>query len=916
MRLPLRNLSILPIITSLLLGVAPSSIAQTNLSHRYSFSDSAGSATFADSVGGANGSLVGTASLDGSSLQLDGIGGFATLPAGIITNYPAVSVEFWATFNGNNPAWTRTFAFGDQNGSVPLTSLDYTHFAGGNYQNLNLTTTNAGIYANNPAGLNGQTNVHVTVVVDPSSNRMFYYNGSTVASTFTSGAVPSLTGLHDTLNLIGKSLYDVDPLLQGSINELRIYQGAVSPSTVALNDASGPNNYITNTGSLLAIHFTSPANPLVVNQNSQQLFTGDFVNVTNLNLNTYGGATYTSGNTNVLSVNPTNGLVKANAIGTTTVIASYGALSATNTLTVVLVPAVLTHRYSFTTDASDSIGGANGTLMGAATISAGKAVLDGSAGTYVDLPGSLININTNSAVTIEAWVDFGNTPGWCRLFNFGNDGGSSEIYVAPNGPGNGSQHRISENIAGGQTIDWRGAWANVSLHVTFVIDPLTSTLAVYRDGVLEYARYDASAPLSLVSTNLAVIGRSLVGADPYMPGSIDEFRIYNGALTPQEIATTHKNGPNSISRDPGALASIRVPTNTYPAFSGVVPPVVLGIYANLTNFNFQPNNSAVISGLVVTSSDTNIVNVRANNMLQTFRPGTVTLTATYLGRSDSATIKVENLGALTHRYSFTSDASDSVGGSNGTLLGGATVSGGTLVLPGTDGSYLDLPPALLEGYDSVTVDTWVTFNAAATWARLWYFGDDRANELYLSPAFGTVNHTFRTGFPINGANRDNAPIWQNQTLHITCAYGNGFIGVYTNGVIHSSSSSTQGRLSQVGSSFSWIGRSPFADPFMNCSVDEFRLYKGRLAPDEILASDVLGTGQLLNTNSPIVKVSSAPGNVLLSWPVASAGFSVQTKSNLGSGSWLTLTNAPTLVSTNWQLSVATSTNAQFFRLWR
>jgi len=903
------------------MGIAPAGSAQT-LTHRYSFNDLVGSTSFADSVGGAswNGTLQGTASLDGSSLQLDGLGGFATLPSGIISGSSQVSIEFWATFSTNNPFWTRVFAFGEQDGSGhELTGLDYCHYAGGDWQNLNLTSTNANAYANNPGGLNGATNAHVTVIVDPVNNQMYYYNGTAVASNpgFHAASVPALSGLNDTVCLLGKSLYDVDPLLDGALNEFRVYQGALSPAIVALNDAAGPDRYVTSPGALQAVHLVSPANPLVVNQNSLQIFTGDFANVSGVNLGLYGGATFTSGNTAVLTVNLTNGLVKAVSPGSATLVASYGGLSATNSLTVVSVPAVLAHRYSFTTDAADSIGGANGTLMGSATVSGGKVVLDGLSGTYVDLPGNLINLATNQSVTIEAWVDFGDVPNWSRLFDFGADGGSSEIYLVPKGPGNGGEHRgISENFAGGQTIDWKGAWSNLTAHVAIVIDPPTSTLAVYRDGVLEYARYDSIASFSLISTNLAVLGRSLVGVDPYMPAAIDEFRIYSGALTPREIALSHQNGVGSTNRDPGALVSVKVQPTAYPAFAGIVPPLVLANYANLTNFNLLPNNSATVNGLVIASSDNNIVQVLGNNMLRTFRPGTVTLSATYLGKTDSATITVENVGALTHRYSFTSEPGDSVGGANGLLQGSASVSGGSLVLDGSDGSYLELPAGLIDGYDAVTVDTWVSFNAAATWARLWYFGDDRADEFYVAPSVnGGAEHRFSTGFPIGGDTMDIIPRWEAQTLHVTCIYGNGSMEMYTNGVLHSSNNAELGRLSQVGNWYSWIGRSPYPDPYMNCSVDEFRIYRGRLAADEILASDVLGPNQLLS-NSAALSAAIGSGNLLLSWPVAAAGFSVQARSSLASGNWVTLTNAAALAGNNWQVSLPASSAAQFFRLWR
>ncbi len=907
---------------SLPLLFASSGVTQT-LKHRYSFSDPPSSTNFVDSVGGSiwNGSLVGSATLDGSSLQLDGFGGWATLPPGAISNYTQVSIEFWANLADSNPFWTRVFAFGEQNGGGgQLTGLDYCHYAGGNWQNLNLTTTNANVYANNPGGLNGTTNVHVSIVVDPVNNRMFYYNGTTLTSNpgvnGNGGVVPPLSGMNDLLNLIGKSLYDVDAPLAGSIDEFRIYSGPMTASTIALNDAAGPNSYVTSPGTLNAVHLAAPDNPLVVNQNSQLLFTGDFANVSGLNLNLYGGASFVSGNTGVLTVNPTNGIVHAVASGTTTVTASYGSLNAVTNLTVVAVPAVLTHRYSFTNDASDSVGGANGTLMGTATVSSGKAVLDGNPGTYVDLPADIINIATNRSLTIEAWVDFGNVPGWSRLFDFGADGGSTEIYLAPAGPGNGGQHRsISENFGGGRTIDWKGAWTNLSAHVTVVIDPLTSTLAIYRDGTLEFARYDAGASLSLIATNLAVIGRSLVAVDPYMPGAVDEFRIYSGALSPQEIAMTQKNGPNSTARDPGTLNSIKVPAATYPAYSSLVPPVVLANYANLSNFNLLPNNSATINGLVVSSSDTNVIRVLANNMLSTLRPGTVTLTASYLGKTDSATVTVENIGTLTHRYSFTSDASDSVGSADGTLQGNASVSGGSLQLDGSDGTYVALPPGLLEGFDAATIDTWVTFNTASTWARLWYFGDDRANEFYVAPSVnGGAAHWISTGITFGGQTITISPRWESQTLHVTGIFGNGALEIYTNGALHGAISGLTGRLSEVGNWFSWIGRSPYADPYLNCSVDEFRIYRGRLAPDEIQALDVLGPNQLPSNNPPMT-ASISGGALTLSWPVGAAGYSVQAKPSLN-GNWTTLTNAPVLSNNKWRVTLPVSGGSQFFRLWR
>ena len=921
--------------------LATGAVAQPTLVHRYSFNDTAGSTNFVDSVGGPSwaGQLQGNAALDGSMLQLDGLGSFATVPAGIVHTYTQVTIEFWASFGPDNPVWTRTFAFGDQTGTGgELTGLDYCHYAGGNWENMNFQTPSSGVFANNPSGLNGRTNMHVTIVIDPVGNKLYYYNATKVTSdpvlnNGAGGTVPAFSGLNDTVNLIGKSLWDQDPTLEGAIDEFRIYSGIITLAEVALNDAAGPDNIVTNPGPVQALHFSSPVNPLLVNQSSQQILTGDFTNLTGLDLIAYGGGTFSSLNPSVVTIN-SNGIVRAVAAGTGKVVVNYGGLSATNTLTVVSLPPVLAHRYSFTTDGSDSVGGANGTLMGGATVSGGKLVLDGSFGTYLDLPGDQINIATNTAVTFETWVTFGDAQTWGYLFGFGNSingAGDHQIACVPCAEGGGFHHwGITQNYTAGRTPSWGHGWNNLTAHITCAVDPPTSTISTYRDGVLEYAVYDAAAAMSNVATNLAYLGRSFYAADPYQIASFDEFRIYNGALSPAQVALTDRSGPGSTNLDVGALSSLVVVATNYPAFAAAVAPVILANYANLANFNLLPTLTAGGNetlggpqGLVVTSSDPSIVSVNAQNMLTTHRPGTVTLSASYQGKSGSATIRVKNLATLTHRYSFATDASDSVGGANGTLQGAATVSGGQLQLTGANSDYLDLPGGLLQDYNSTTIDTWANLGAAQNWARLWQFadvgGNATQNEFYFAPGWNPnpPNGNFcNAGFASGGGNIFVGGALGNQALHITCVYGDGSMEVYTNGVLEGRVSNLIAPATQAGTNSAWLGHSPFNDPGINGSVDEYRIYRGRLSPEEITASDVLGPNQTLSTVAPL-KVTAGAGSVVLSWPVATAGFAVEASPDISNASnWSTLTNAPTLSGTNWQLTLPTSGTARFLRLVR
>src|SRR5689334_13069117 len=76
----------------------------------------------------------------------------------------------------------------------------------------------------------------------------------------------------------------------------------------------------------------------------------------------------------------------------------------------------LVHQYSFASDVHDSVGGADGALIGNATLTSGAAVLDGSVHDYVDLPNDLVLSLTSAS--IETWVTWDGGPVWQRIFDF------------------------------------------------------------------------------------------------------------------------------------------------------------------------------------------------------------------------------------------------------------------------------------------------------------------------------------------------------------------------------------------------------------------------------------------------------------------------------------------------------------------
>jgi len=271
-----------------------------------------------------------------------------------------------------------------------------------------------------------------------------------------------------------------------------------------------------------------------------------------VNLFNYGAPVVTSGNTNVLTVD-TNGLVRAVAPGSATLTFNYGGKSATQTVTVAAPAARLTHRYSFndadgSTIATDSVAGAagDGALVGTAAIANGKLILDG-AGSYVDLPTGLIN--GYSALTLEAWVSFGANSAWARLWDFGsqnvNGGGDTSIFFSPHigsgglemtmfVPGKNDHIGISTNLDG-----------TPILHLVAVYFPAAGYQELYINGTRVGYNPGATIQLSEINDTVNWIGRSLFNADPYLNATLDEFRIYNGALTAADVSADFAAGPGS-----------------------------------------------------------------------------------------------------------------------------------------------------------------------------------------------------------------------------------------------------------------------------------------------------------------------------------------------------------------------------------
>jgi hypothetical protein len=192
--------------------------------------------------------------------------------------------------------------------------------------------------------------------------------------------------------------------------------------------------------------------------------------------------------------------------------------------------------------AADSSGNRrDGMLVGGVThVTAGRvggAVhLDGITGTYVALPANLLDALRD--VTITVWVRVTTATNRTKVFDFGS-GTANTMYLAGQWSGPMRFAITNSGSSGEQALSGKAALApGVWTHVAVVLGPAGGSL--YVDGTL----VESSAAITLRPANLAPtpnvwLGRSQVTSTPYLDGDIDDFRVYDRALTAAEVAAVH-----------------------------------------------------------------------------------------------------------------------------------------------------------------------------------------------------------------------------------------------------------------------------------------------------------------------------------------------------------------------------------------
>jgi hypothetical protein len=164
----------------------------------------------------------------GNALKLSGNGDYVQLPASIVSGLSDFTVSAWVNPSANS-AWSRVFDFGTGTNDYMFLTLS----AGGGPLRFAITTSGNGAeqQLTAPGTLPLNTWSHVAVTLSGSTGTL-YINGTPVATNASMTLHPSDLGA-TSQDWIGRSQFNGDPALNGTVDDFQIYDHALSGAQIA-----------------------------------------------------------------------------------------------------------------------------------------------------------------------------------------------------------------------------------------------------------------------------------------------------------------------------------------------------------------------------------------------------------------------------------------------------------------------------------------------------------------------------------------------------------------------------------------------------------------------------------------------------------------------------------------------------------
>lgn len=211
----------------------------------------------------------------------------------------------------------------------------------------------------------------------------------------------------------------------------------------------------------------------------------------------------------------------------------------------------LVARYAFTQTSGASVANtAPGSALGPATVRnlaasdwTGTALtLRGGAktstGNWVELPDGILTGSPSATVVAEVKASQAMLNGFHFLWSIGNESAATEYFFASLNCGSGRSPLVGIKSAGVERLVQSascGAAADQWVNVATVIDSATGRAGLYLDGVRVAEGAVDRTPADVVDQSMNTIGRA-PWPDPLFQGAVSAFRVYDRALTADEVA--------------------------------------------------------------------------------------------------------------------------------------------------------------------------------------------------------------------------------------------------------------------------------------------------------------------------------------------------------------------------------------------
>jgi regulation of enolase protein 1 (concanavalin A-like superfamily) len=190
-------------------------------------------------------------------------------------------------------------------------------------------------------------------------------------------------------------------------------------------------------------------------------------------------------------------------------------------------------------------------------------------------------------------------------------------------------------------------------------------------------------------------------------------------------------------------------------------------------------------------------------------------------------------------WAMEANVNDSANSHHGTAFGAPVYAAGktgqAIDLDGID-DYVKLPPASVLARE-ITIATWVRWDGGNNWQRIFDFGNNQNQYIYLSPKSGSG--TMRLGLKdaINGIDTEyqvNAPaLVIGQWVHVAMVLHESRATLYVNGSTAGTVYDVPVDPSDFSPTLNYIGKSQYPDPLFNGRIDDFQIYNHALSDTQI-----------------------------------------------------------------------------------